>query len=248
MIIDRSPELYSLSKFAIPSNSSDLNILALESFSLDQYLNAPYFLWNDAIFNRNKLYFSFQCTNNAGTTLDKYGGLWSIDLETKGIKLENKMSYNTYEGYVDVIFANTKSTNSPTLPSADGNGLFIGWYSGTVGGIDKGISSPYTGGEAYVDTDMIPIGQYLDKQNPTNLEYKLSTPLVTGESVALYYRKHITDTFVIVPITQGGEVGDLSGIAIPNFEDMEWIQLRAILTSTASSPSYVRLREIRIRK
>jgi len=208
----------------------------------------PYFMWTDAIFNRNKLYFGFQCKNNSGTVLDKYGGLWSIDLQDNGIKLENKMSYDTYAGYVTAIFPNLKSTNSPTVfPSSDGYGLFIGWYSGTTGGVDKGISTPYVAGEAYIDSDMIPIGLFLEKRNPTNLEFKLTTPLVTGESVALYYRDHVTDTYTSVPITQGGSVGDISGIAIPNFQDLEWIQLRAVLTSTASSPSFVRLRELRIR-
>lgn len=208
----------------------------------------PYFLWNDAICNRGKLYFGFQCKNNAGTTIAKYGGLWSIDLKTDALKMESKMSYNTYAGYVSVIFANEKSDDNPlTLPSNDGYGLFVGWNNATTGGMDKGISSPYTGGESYVDSDMIPIGLFGDKKNPTNLEYKLSVPLVTGESVALYYRKNINETFVIVPITQGGGVGDISGIAIPNFEDLEWVQLRAVLTSTATTPSFVRLREIRIR-
>jgi len=206
----------------------------------------PYFTWKNAIGIRNKLYFGLSVTNNAGTTINEYGGLWEIDIKTGSLVLKNKLSYGTYSGYVFALTEN-KMRYPYGASSADGYGLYIGWYSGSVGGVDIGSSLPYSGGESYIDTDMIPIGQFIEKTTPTNLEFKLSTPLVTGESVAIYYRDNITEAYTLVPITQGGGVGDLSGIAIPNFENLEWIQLRAVLTSTATSPSYVRLREIRIR-
>jgi hypothetical protein len=80
------------------------------------------------------------------------------------------------------------------------------------------------------------------------MEYKLAVPLVAGESVSLAYRTSINGSYVDVPITSGGATGDLSGITDSiNFENSQWIQVRATLNGTATTPSYVRLKEIRIR-
>lgn len=208
----------------------------------------PYFLWTDATFNRNQLYFGFKCTDNAGTTINKYGGLWAIDMDTNAGRQLNQLSYGTYSGYASALCNSSFFTQQDITPStSDGYGLFIGWYDGSTGGIDKGISTPYATAKAYVNSDMIPVGQFLTKRTFEKLEYKLSTPLVSGETVTLGYRTNINEAFTNVPITQGGSTGDLSGITgTVNFENVQWIQIQAFLTSTASSPSYVRLREIRI--
>jgi hypothetical protein len=208
----------------------------------------PYFIWTDAVFNRNQLYFGFKVTTNSGTTINKYGGLWSIDLD-KGVgvgKLQNQLSYATYSGYVSALCA-YRGTSYFTPPTGDGYALFIGWYSGSVGGIDKSISTPYSNGEAYIVSDMLPVGQYLTKKTFSNIEFKLATPLVTGESVAFEYRTNITEAFTPCPITQGGTVGELSGISTNNFQNVQWLQIKAILTSTATNPSYVRLQRVTIR-
>lgn len=210
---------------------------------------SPYFTWTDATFNRNQLYFGFRCQSNSATTINQYGGLWAIDIsgsQANAPRLENIMSYNTYSGYVSAV-CQFRGVSYSTVPSNDGYGLFIGWNDGSVGGIDKGISSPYTGGQAYVTTDFLPVGLFLTPKTFTNIEFKLATPLVTGESVALYYRKNITEAFVALPITEGGAVGELSGIAKGNFQNVQWIQIKAVLTSIATNPSYCRLKEIRIR-
>lgn len=227
------------------TNGSNVDIY----WELPEYLantTNPYFFWTDANFNRNQLYFGFQCKSNSGSTINQFGGLWSIDVKTGFGKLQNIMSYNTYSGYVNALGV-YRGITQRINPSNDGYGLFMGWNDGSVGGIDKGYSTPYTGGQARIDSDMIPVGTFLTKKTFQNLEFKLSTPLVTGESVALYYRPSITDAFTLVDISQGGGVGEISGIATVNFEQIQWLQVRAVLTSTASSPSFVRLREIRIR-
>lgn len=155
------------------------------------------------------------------------------------------MSYGTYSGYVSAI-CQYRGSASPTIPSADGYGLFMGWYSGSTGGIDKGISTPYTGGQSYIDCDPLPVGSFLLKKTLENVQFKLGVPLVANESVALYYRLDINDSYTLIPITQGGGVGYISGLAGNNFENAQWIQIRVVLTSTATNSSYCRLREIRL--
>ncbi|HSV94497.1 MAG TPA: hypothetical protein VLH94_00765 [Spirochaetia bacterium] len=237
------------------TNGSNVAFYKNIPIQLSETLN-PMIIWTDAIYNRNMIYLGFQAKTNSGTTINEYGGLWAIDLATDAIFMSNQMSYGTYNGYTysllqykgeSVSFPNPTISTTGPFGNNQGYELIIGWYNGTDGGVDKCISAPYTGGQSYVITDMIPVGLYLTPRAFTNLEFKLSTPLVTGESVALYYRKNITEDFVPVPITQGGGVGELSGIATTTFENIQWIQLKAVLTSTATNPSYCRLRELRIR-
>jgi len=215
----------------------------------------PIIRFQDAIFNRNHLYFSFTAQENDGTDIDEYGGIWAIDLKSGGMYLANQLSYATYAGYASALFPFNGDVSSASATSVynefgtnQGTGLFAGWYDGTSYNIDISDEDPYSSGESYVVSDMIPTGQIWTKRTFENIEYKLATPLVTGESVALYYRQNITEAFTQIPITQGGAVGDLSGIAgVTNFENVQWIQIKAVLTSTNTTPSFVRLREIRIR-
>jgi hypothetical protein len=219
-------------------------------YKIPEYLSKttnPYIIWTDATFNRNQLYFGFSCTTNSGTTINGYGGLWAIEVDSvspTSPRLQNIMSYGTYSGYVSALCQNR--SYAVNTPVSDGYGLWIGWWSGTAGGIDIGISTPYTGGQSYIDCDPLPLGDFLKPRTLEHIQYKLGTPLVAGESVAFYYRKNIAEAYTLLPITQGNGVGDISGVAYSNFENTQWLQIRVVLTSTATNPSFVRLREVRL--
>lgn len=213
----------------------------------------PYYTWGDAVLNRNQLYFGVSATDNSGTAINQYGGTWAIDLETEALREVTQQSYGSYAGITSAI--------TPVLGgSSNGFGLLMGWYtsSNTMGGIDKSSSVPYTGGQTYVDTDLIPIGTYLDPKTPTQIEFKLSVPLGangTSESIKLQYRALLSDSFT--DITNGtftsatgsfsGGAPAISGVVQANFQKLQWVQIRAVLTSNATTPTYVRLTEIRIR-
>ena len=202
----------------------------------------PYYTWGGACSNKNQLYFSASVTTNANVAITTMGGVWSIDLDNEAIRLTNKLSYATYAGYASAIIPNFLST-------AAGTGLFIGWDSGSsTYGLDTTVSDPYTGSQAYIDYDLIPIGTFLRPKAFKTVEYKLSEPLASGESVSIYYRLVFDSpsagyTLVFTSST-AGVYSDNSPV---NFENAQWIQLRAVLNSVASNPSYVRLREIRIK-
>jgi hypothetical protein len=222
-------------------------------YKMPEYLantTNSYIIWTDAAFNRNQLYFGFKVTKNDGTAIETMGGLWAIDVDAAvpvAPRYQNQLSYGTYAGYVGAIHIYRKF-GYQTLPANDGYGLFIGWNNGsTLNGIDKGISTPYLGSQSYIDCDPLPLGSFLIKKTLESVEFKLAVPLVAGELVELYYRLNINDNYVIMPITQGGQTGDISGIAYNNFQDAQWIQIRVVLTSTATNPSFVRLREIRLK-
>jgi hypothetical protein len=202
----------------------------------------PYFAWGGACSVKNQLYFSCSVTTNDGTAVSQYGGVWAIDLETKALRLTNKLSYGTYAGYAPVLIPNFASNPA-------GAGLFIGWDSGaSTYGMDKTISTPYVSSEATIDSDLIPIGTFNKQRNFGQVEYKLTRPLVTGESILVKTRLvfNTSDTGYLTSLTDS-TVGDFSSSAASNLANVQWVQFQIVLNSTASTPSYVRLKEIRIK-
>lgn len=202
----------------------------------------PYYTWGGATSNKNQLYFSASVTTNAGVTITTMGGLWGIDLDTKAQRITNQLSYGTYAGYATAIIPNFS-------PAPAGTGLYIGWDSGvSTYGIDTTTSTPYTSSQAYIDSDLIPIGTFLRHKTFENIEFKLGVPMVANESVALYYRLDFSQNYTLIPnLINGTTTGAFSGYAPASFENAQWVQFRIVLNSTASNPSYVPFKQLRIK-
>ena len=218
----------------------------------------PYFTWGGIASTKNQLYFSALATTNGGTALTTYGGVWAIDMDTRALRLTNKLSYGTYAGFSSAMIPIISLPNSS---NPGGTGLYIGWNSGaSTYGLDTTIGTPYISGEATVDSDYIPIGTALIPTTNKEIEFKLSVPIVSGESVKLQWRQLFSGTDTYTDITGptfnyasstlggGTDWNGYSGVYQKvNFEKSQWIQIRAVLTSTNTSPSYVRLYEIRFK-
>lgn len=214
----------------------------------------PYFIWGGAMYAKGRIWFSLQDQNSGKT--GNCGGVWSfvptqnlfIGQDTGlALRLENQNSYGTYNGLANVLINQVNQ-------NAQGVQYFSAWTSSISSptyGIDASSPTPYTGGQTLIETDLVPIGNFIDKQNFTSIVTKYEAPLVSGESVQVYYRTSITGTFTAL----GGPLGGIDNIvgSLGNRFEIPWanavvVQLRIILTSTASSPSYVRFKELRIRK
>lgn len=212
----------------------------------------PYYAWGDLSYLRNQLLLSVKASTNGGTAIPEYGGVWSIDLDTGAILLEHRLSYGSYAGTATAItpmypfpryaYASTASTQPL------GNGVFAGWDSGSsTYGVDWSLGTPSTDGSATVDSPLIPIGTFLKPRDANRISFRLTKPLVSGESVTIRQRLIFntsatgwTDVFTC------STAGLYSDDAPTNFRNAQWVQLQAALTSTATNPSYVRLRELRI--
>ena len=195
----------------------------------------PIFTWKNVAYNKNQIYFGVSATDNAQNAIASYVGLWAIDVTTNALRCVNLMSDTG--ATVTAVYAKTGI--------ASGFGLNVSWKNGTNYGMDTSASAPYTTYVSYIDTDIIPIGQYLKKHTFENLEFKLALPLVSGEGIKISYRTSRTGSY-----TQIGEtttVGAFSDVYLVNFDQAEWIQFRIQMKSTASSPSYVHLYELRLR-
>lgn len=203
----------------------------------------PYIIWRDANFNRNQIYFSFSAQNNALTDQGTVSGVWALETETGAMYLLNKTSNSGYTGTTNMALPMPPLTAGGNPPP--GAGVMIGWYSGSTYTLDIGTSTPYTNYESYVHTDMIPVGTFLDPFTPSQIEWKTSAPLVSGESVRVSYRTNISDSFTTIGTSS--TAGVLSDLYQTNFQKAQWVQFRVETSSTASSPSYTRLTELRIR-
>lgn len=213
---------------------------AEEWFKMPDYafgVNEPYYVWGDAIFHRNKLIFGCMIKNNSNTTL-LFAQLWAIDFTTKAFSSLSDLATGTAKG-----LARTLISGDPDV----GAGMNI------IVGIDDDSSTPsiaYSGtasgtGTALINTDLIPIGTFLQKKTFTQVEFKLRTALAASESVSM---------LAVVDGTSQSNLsfqptvttGSISGVANVNFQGAQWLQMQATLTG-ASTTSGCRLKEIRIR-
>ena len=200
----------------------------------------PYFTWGGITFSKNQLYFSLKATDNSGTAIAQYGGVWAIDLDSKALRLVNKLSYGTYAGYASALISITDPTNNPA-----GTGLYMGWDSGaSTYGLDTSSSTPYVASQATIDSDLIPIGTFTKRRNFERIEYRLRKPLVSGESISVKYRLDFSQSYTT--IFTDSTVGNFSNSFAVNFKNAQWVQFQIVLNSTASTPSYVLFREIRV--
>lgn len=205
----------------------------------------PYFQWGDLNATKNQIYFGVSATTNAAGTNSQYGGLWAIDLDTTALRLANKLSYATYAGIASVIIP-IIITSSSSTPA--GTGLYIGWDSGvSTFGVDITTTAPYTTSVSTIDSDLIPIGTFNKPRDLTQVEYRLSKPMVSGESILVKTRLifNTSDTGYTTTLTDT-TAGHWSGTSPINFKKAQWVQFQIVLNSTASTPSFTRLREIRV--
>ncbi len=213
----------------------------------------PYFTWGGAAYIRGRVYFSIldQTSAKAGNC----GGIWSfiptqnffIGQDT-GIALrqEAQSSYATYNGYAPLIIASqSQGAIGPQYWSAWKSDITTPTY-----GID--FSGTVASTAAVVETDLVPTGTILAKTTFKQVEYKLSAPLVSGESVALAARQNGTGSYTNLTVITDSST-DLAGYATVNFEGGaaatgQWLQIKATLTPNGTGTgSFVRLKQIRVR-
>lgn len=215
----------------------------------------PIYTWGGLSSQRNQLYFGLSATDNSGSSAtNQYGGVWAIDIDTVALRFINQLSYaagttfGSYPGICTLLI-------SPPGGGA-GYGLFMGWDSGSsTYGVDVSSAAvnsrtpPYTGGQSYAFSEMIPVGTFLRPKTFEVAEYKLSMPLVAGESVQIKvgssYADYVNGT--MTSLGTDSTTGDLSFPQPFATQNHQWMIVQAILVSTTTSPSYTRLLQIRLR-
>lgn len=214
----------------------------------------PSFTWKDAAYIRGRVYFSI--LDQTSTKAGNCGGIWSfvptqnlyIGQDTGlALRLENQNSYGSYNGAAALIIPNfTQNANQPLFWSA--------WYSNVTNptyGIDYSNSGTSASFPLVIETDMIPSGTFLNNKTFQQLEYKLASALDTGATITANYR--VDPTAAWASAFNGGFITDnakIGAYAAVDFEQTQWVQFQFIVTpvtSTASTNTFCRVREFRLR-
>lgn len=211
----------------------------------------PYFTWGDSMFVRGRIYFSI--LDQTATKAGNCGGVWSfvpsqnIDPSQDvgiALRLENQNSYGDYDGYAPILIPAEEQT--ATAPQ-----YWAAWqdsYNNATAsfGIDFTASTPVT--TAVFETDLMPSGTLLDKTTFSQLEYKVSVPLNSGDSVQLYWRTTSTSAWTSAGTVRDETTNDLSGYFPANFQKTQWLQIRGVITTGGTTASsFVPIVEVRLR-
>lgn len=225
----------------------------------------PYFSWGGPMYLRGRVYFSI--LDQTSTKVGNCGGVWSfvptqnlyIGQDTGlALRLENVNSYGTYNGVATVLIPNQQQSGIGPL-------YWSAWYSHITSplyGIDYTNTTPgyppfanrSTGNyNTIFETDLVPIATMLQKYTPTQVEYKLSSPLIAGESVDIAYRVNATDAYISMGTANIETASDFSGYFTSNFENAQWAQFQVTLIPHDSAndgiqSGFLRTVEIRMRQ
>lgn len=215
---------------------------AEEWFKMPDYLTGlqdPYFNWGDAVFQRNQLLFGCFVNSNA-LVVQNFAQVFAIDLDTKVLRSVSQISTASAKANATVLMSTYGLSTS-------GLGYVIGWDNdSTDPGIGYSGTTAGTGSAAgVIDTDLIPVGTFANKKTFTQVEYKLRTPLASGESISItpYVDGSSVTALSFQPTVAAGQ---LSGIANITFTGAQWLQFGISITGN-SATSGCRLKEIRVR-
>jgi hypothetical protein len=238
------------------------NIYLSNGYSVSPFKKMPDFIagvidpswtWGGVMSHRLKLWFQALATNSQ-TGAPILAGIFSLGLvggngvsqETSGtLNMEAQNSFGLVSSTTTapglLIDNNSTALNYDNYYSAWSNG------ASSVGGIDFNDTTLWSSNEPTIETDIIPIGTAVNPKTFSSAEFKLDQPMKSGDSISLYARQSLSDTYQLIGITT---TAVLSNFLQPiGFEKWQWIQFKATAScnATATSSSFIRIRELRIR-
>jgi len=210
----------------------------------------PVYTWGDADYVRGRVYFSI--LDQTSTKAGNCGGVWSfvpsqnIDPNQDigmALRLENQNSYGDYDGYCNLIIANQEqNVTSPQYWTMWQDSYSTGTSSF---GIDGTGTTPVT--QYMFETDLLPVGTFLEKGTFQQLEYKLTTPLASGDSIQLYYRTNSTEAWTSFG-SATTETGTVSAYFSQTVQKSQWLQFRGVVTTDGTTASsFVRFKQLMLR-
>jgi len=225
------------------------NIYISNGYSASLYYKIPDYIsgvidpvmsWGGLMAKRSKLWFQILMQNTSSTNL--LGGIFSLNV-TKDNELTME-AQNSY-GLTPAAGALSNGILIDDVPSATGcDSYFSAWSNGaTTGGIDYNDVTLWQDYEPTIETDIIPIGQILDKKTFGNIEFKLDRPMVSGDEIRIYFRPSLTDSYILMGTTTSTQLSDYYP---SNISQSQWAQFKVQMKCASSSSSFVPLREIRL--
>lgn len=202
----------------------------------------PAWSWGGIMSHRQNLFFQALAKNSAtGTNI--LAGIYSLNLDTGSLVMEAQNSAGLAPA--GMVAGGVLIDNSGlTLLNYDN---YYSAYGATTSSIDYNNTNPWSSNEALIETDIVPIGTAVQTKTFSSAEFKLDQPLQSGESITLYARKSLSDSYEALGTTTTAVLSEFYP-SVP-FQGWQWAQFKATMSTTgaATTSSFVRLREIRIR-
>jgi hypothetical protein len=210
----------------------------------------PKWVFGDVMENRNNLYFQASAVNaQSGSVIS--AGVYKLDLSTddKALTMDSQYSGGlTPAGLrTDIVNAQTYGLliNNNNIQPLDYDNYYSA-YAATTSSVDYNGNTLWDSNEPLIETDIIPVGTFFNQKTFSSIEFKLDQPMTSGDSISIYARQSLSDSYALVGTTTTAVLS--SSVQTINFEKWQWLQLK-ITTSTggsSSTSSRVRIREIRI--
>ena len=192
--------------------------------------------------HRNKLFFQVYAQDSK-TNIPICAGVMSYDITTEAINFDNENSTGFVPSATGSGVGNVLVDISDTSTSLFDNYL-SSWYNSGVGGLDYNNTTLPSNNEPQIETDLIPVGTFTEPKTYTSIEFKLDKPLASGDSITVYARNSLGDTYTLVGTTNTAILSDFYNPL--TFQKNQWLQLKVTM-SCGTNSSFIRLREIRIR-
>ena len=110
--------------------------------------------------------------------------------------------------------------------------VYIGWSDGSTYGLDAVYSTGANYTTATVETPLYQIATRLDQLTFTKLEFKLATPMVTGQSLSIQFRKNLTDSWDTARTFSYSTLGAVNiHQASASLTNIDQLQVKITLTS-----------------
>lgn len=173
------------------------------------------------------------------------GGVWSYHLSYGTVQQENVISTGN-DGSVNPLGLFAIKASSAT-------NYFVGWQDNTTYGIDTQsgnglLGNKYTSYTAFLETDLRPVGDPMNKASFEKLIIQLGKKLTTGQGVRISYRKNLTDSFTVHTTfdyaTYSATQNTISIASPGNIDKAEFVQLKAELTTGSSSNTTPELKNV----
>lgn len=210
----------------------------------------PAYSFGGYMAHRQRLWFT-AFAQNSQTNAAILNGIFSLGIVSGGstytadtsgtlnMESQNSNGLLNASATYDALLIDDESQNYDTYYSA--------WYDGSTGGVDFNNTTLWSNNEAIIETDIIPVGTFLQNKTYSSMEFKLDQPMRSGDSITIYSRNSLSDTFTFVGTTNTATLSfPYTPLAL---ENLQWIQFMITLScnATATSSSFMRLREVRIR-
>ena len=134
----------------------------------------------------------------------------------------------------------------------DFNSLYVGWKRGEENNVDYTL--PFINSSYYgtIETQLVKVGTFNEKKTFGHIEWSLAEPLLGEQKIEIHYRTETTGSYELInswgaSSTASKEVGE-----VVSFEDifpsveLEYVQLKAILTNEGGGFNNISLVSIRI--